>query len=130
MAHQRTLAVAFLSRKDGFMAVNTRPYLVGYKGTQHMVEATSPAAAAAHVVSSDLTELRPARAVEVGDWYKAGKPVEIAGEKKVEAVEDEKAPEPEPEVQLEPVEELVDKAPEPTAFEQNLAAEPSELPEY
>lgn len=59
----------------------TRPYLLVYKGEQHIIEATAAAEAVRHVVGEDVTELRSARAAEVSAWVRAGKPIPIAGQK-------------------------------------------------
>lgn len=62
------------------MAANVRPYFVTYKGVRRLVEAVSPAAAVHHVVGADIGELRPARAAEVAQWYRAQFPVDVAGD--------------------------------------------------
>jgi hypothetical protein len=59
--------------------MGTRPYFVGYRGVRRLVEATSPAVAAQHVVGPDIAELRPARASEVSAWYRDQLPVDVAG---------------------------------------------------
>lgn len=63
------------------MAASARPYFVTYKGVRRLVEAASPAAAVAHVVSADIAELRPARASEVSQWYRSQFPIDVAGER-------------------------------------------------
>lgn len=63
---------------------NTRPYWLVYKGVEHIIEAGNPAAAVQHVVDTDITELRAARAAEVTAWIRAGKDIPIAGAKPVE----------------------------------------------
>jgi hypothetical protein len=69
------------------MAVDTRPYFIIHKGTEHMVEASQPAIAVQHVVGQEITELRPARASEVLAWTRAGKPIARAGQKTPPALE-------------------------------------------
>lgn len=63
------------------MADSRRPYFVTYKGIRRLVEAANPGAAAHHVVGPDITELRPARASEVSQWYRGQFPVDVAGER-------------------------------------------------
>jgi hypothetical protein len=63
------------------MADSRRPYFVTYKGVRRLVEAANPGAAAHHVVGPDITELRPARASEVSQWYRGQFPVDVAGER-------------------------------------------------
>lgn len=62
------------------MGAHTRPYFVSYKSIRRLVEASSPASAAAHVVGPDIAELRAARASEVSQWYRDGHPVDVAGD--------------------------------------------------
>lgn len=63
------------------MADSRRPYFVTYKGVRRLVEAANPGAAAHHVVGPDITELRPARASEVSQWYRGQFPVDVAGDR-------------------------------------------------
>ena len=72
----------------------TRPYLLVYKGEQHIIEATAAAEAVRHVVGEDVTELRSARAAEVSAWVRAGKPIPIAGQKSESAATTQSESEP------------------------------------
>jgi len=63
------------------MAAQTRPYFMTLDGVDYMVEATGPAQAVRHIVGAALTELRPARGVDVAAWTRAGKDIPIAGQK-------------------------------------------------
>jgi hypothetical protein len=63
------------------MAVPTRPYFIILNDKEHMVEASTQAAAIQHLIGGQVSELRPARATEVLAWHRAGKPVQTAGVK-------------------------------------------------
>lgn len=53
------------------MATPTRPYFVIFQGKEHLVDATSPAAATAKVCAPHVTGVRVARAGEVMAFYQA-----------------------------------------------------------
>lgn len=63
------------------MAVPTRPYFIILNEKEHMVEASTQAAAIQHLIGGQVSELRPARATEVLAWNRAGKLVQTAGAK-------------------------------------------------
>lgn len=60
--------------------MNTRPYFVEFNGKQRMVDATSQAAAIAHLAKPLVSVIMVASNRKVSEYVRAGGRIEVAGE--------------------------------------------------